>query len=50
MDEILRGSDFCFAYIDDVLVYSSTPEEHERHLQTLFRQLQAHGIPRNVLY
>ena len=34
----------CFAYIDDILVYSRTPEEHEQHLQTLFRQLQAYGI------
>ena len=44
MDEILRGFDFCFAYIDDILVYSRSPEEHERHLRTLFRQLQAYGI------
>ena len=44
MDEILRGFDFCFAYIDDILVYSRTPEEHERHLRTLFRKLQAYGI------
>jgi len=27
MDEILRGFDFCFAYIYDILVYSRTPEE-----------------------
>ena len=44
MDEILRGFDFCSAYIDDILVYSRSSEEHERHLRTLFRQLQAYGI------
>ena len=44
MDEILMGFDFCFAYIDDILVYSRTPEEHERHLRTLSKQLQAYGI------
>ena len=31
--EILRRFDFCFAYIDDILVYSRSPEEHERHLR-----------------
>ena len=44
MDEIMRKFDFFFAYIDDILVYSRSPEEHERHLRTLFRQLQAYGI------
>jgi len=44
IDEILREFDFCFAYIDDILVYSRSPEEHERHFRTLFRQLQAYGI------
>jgi hypothetical protein len=39
MDEILRVFDFCFAYIDDILLYSRSPLEDERHLWTLFRQL-----------
>jgi hypothetical protein len=26
MAEILRGFDVCFAYIDDILAYSRTPE------------------------
>jgi cleavage and polyadenylation specificity factor subunit 1 len=26
MDEFLRGFDFCFSYIDDILVYSGSPE------------------------
>jgi Uma2 family endonuclease len=47
MDEILSGFDFCFAYID-ILVCSQTPEEHEQHLRTLFRQLQAYGILLNT--
>ena len=53
LDEILRGFDFCFAYIDDILVYSRSPEEHERHLRTLFKQLQAYGIllnPRKFVF
>jgi len=53
MDEILREFDFCFTYSDDTLVYSRSPEQHERHFQTLFRQLQAYGvvlIPANVSF
>jgi hypothetical protein len=44
MDDILQDLDFCFAYLDDILVFSKSPEEHEQHLRTLFRQPQAHGI------
>jgi hypothetical protein len=36
MDNVLRGLEFCFAYIDDILMFSHTLEEHERHLRTLF--------------
>jgi hypothetical protein len=28
IDEVLRGLDFCYAYIDDVLVASTSEEEH----------------------
>jgi hypothetical protein len=48
MDEFLRGFDFCFAYMDDILVYSRSPQEHERHLRTLFKQLQTYGILLNL--
>ena len=44
VDEALRGLDLRFAYIDDILVYSRTPEEREQHLRTLFNQLQAYRI------
>jgi hypothetical protein len=36
MDDTLRGLDFCFAYLDDILVFSRSLEEHEHHLQALF--------------
>ena len=32
IDEVLRDMDFCLAYIDDILVTSSTKEEHEQYL------------------
>ena len=47
MNEILRGFDFCFAYVDFILVYSRTPEEHEQNLRTLLKQIQACGKSRS---
>jgi hypothetical protein len=44
MDEVLRGLDYCFAYLDDILVFSHSLEEHEQHLRALFRRLQTYGI------
>jgi cleavage and polyadenylation specificity factor subunit 1 len=44
MDDILRNLDFCFAYLDDILVFSRSPEEHRQHLQTIFPQIRAYGI------
>jgi len=44
MDEILKDLDFCFAYIDDILVFSRSPQEHDQHLRILFTQLQKFGI------
>ena len=44
MDDILKGLDLCFAYIDDILVFSRSPQEHDQHLRTLFTQLQNYGI------
>jgi hypothetical protein len=44
MDEVLRGLDFCFAYLDDILVFSRSLEEHEQHIRSLFNRLQTYGI------
>jgi hypothetical protein len=32
MQELLRDLDFCQVYIDDIIVYSDTQEEHFHHL------------------
>jgi hypothetical protein len=47
MDEILKDSDFCFAYLDDILVFSHSPQEHDQHLRNLYTQLQNYGILQN---
>jgi cleavage and polyadenylation specificity factor subunit 1 len=44
MDEILKDLDICFAYLDDILVFSRSPQEHDKHFRTLFTQLQNYGI------
>jgi hypothetical protein len=44
MDDILRELDFCFAYVDDILVFSRPLEDHEQHLRAIFGRLQMYGI------
>lgn len=44
IDEVLRDLKFCYAYIDDILVASSSIEEHEDHLRILFERLQQYGV------
>nr|CDS33596.1 gag pol polyprotein [Hymenolepis microstoma] len=47
MDQVFRGLDFVFTYIDDVLIASSNPEEHKQHLRQVFERLQQYGITVN---
>jgi hypothetical protein len=44
MDDTLRGLDFCFAYLDNILIFSQTPEKHECHLRATFERLKSQGI------
>lgn len=44
MDEVLRDLDFCYTYIDDILIRSSSLEEHLRHLNILFERLKLYGV------
>ncbi|BHF77770.1 hypothetical protein SprV_0602088000 [Sparganum proliferum] len=48
IDEILRGLPFAYAYIDDILVASSSTEEHASHLRLIFDRFQQHGLQLNV--
>ncbi|BHF60333.1 hypothetical protein SprV_0100329700 [Sparganum proliferum] len=47
VDRVLRGLPFVYAYIDDLLVASSTAEEHMEHLATVFDRLQQFGVVLN---
>ena len=44
MDEVLRGLTFCYAYIDDVLIASRTPEEHKVHIRLVLQCFVQYGI------
>ena len=41
IDEVLRGLHFTCAYIDDVIIASSNPEEH---LQAVFKHFKKYGV------
>ena len=44
MDKILRDLPFVSAYIDDILVFSSDPVQHNENLCKVFQQLQEAGL------
>ena len=44
LDEVLRGLDLVYAYIDDLLIASSSEPEHLAHLEILFRRLSEYGV------
>ncbi|BHF62288.1 hypothetical protein SprV_0200527000 [Sparganum proliferum] len=48
IDEVLRGLSFNYVYIEDILVASSSAEEHASHLRQIFDRLQQHGLQLNV--
>lgn len=39
---------FVFCYIDDILVFSTSPEEHTNHLRILFQRLNKYGLSLNL--
>lgn len=44
MNEVCKGLDFVFVYIDDILIFSKSPEEHKSHLEKLFERLTEYGL------
>ena len=44
MDQVCRELSFVFVYMDDILVASNTPEEHDQHLQILFTCLSQYVL------
>lgn len=44
IDTVLRGLEFCYAYLDDILIASENELEHKEHLRQLFSRLEQYGI------
>ena len=47
IDHILGGLNFVRCYIDDILVFSKTAEEHARHLEAVLRKLRDNELYAN---
>jgi hypothetical protein len=41
---VLWGLDFCFVYLDDILVFSRSLEDHERRVWGVFERVLTDGI------
>ena len=41
MNKVLNGLNFAFAYLDDIIIFSTTAEEHMRHIQIVIDRLKA---------
>ena len=44
MDEVGRGLEGIFVYVDDILVASKNEKNHEHHLSSLFTRLELFGL------
>jgi hypothetical protein len=50
INRALRGyvDDFCVVYLDDILIFSRTPEEHQHHLELVLERLRQAELYANV--
>lgn len=48
VDEVTRGLDFVYCYLDDFLIFSRDESEHDNHLKQVFTRLRDYGMVINV--
>ena len=41
MNKVLNGLNFAFAYLDDIIIFSNTAEEHLKHIQIVINRLKS---------
>ena len=44
MNKVLHGLDFAISYLDDIIIFSETPEEHFKHIRIVLKKLQAANL------
>ena len=44
IDHVLNGIEDTFVYMDDILVFSKTLQDHMRTLEEIFRRLEENGL------
>ena len=44
MNKVLQGLDFAISYLDDIIIFSETPEEHLKHIRIVLKRLQAANL------
>ena len=48
ISKVLKGlSHFAIAYLDDIIIFSKTEEEHLQHLEIIFQRLREAGLKSN---
>lgn len=48
MHKLFGDLDFVVIFMDDICIASSSPEEHRRHVRTVFERLQSNGLVINL--
>ena len=48
INRVMSDLDFIFNYLDDILIFSSTPEEHEKHFRIVLERLKESGLRLNL--
>ena len=44
MDTVCQSLDFVFVYLDDILIFSRSRDDHKKHLKQLFDRLRDNGL------